>query len=373
MTGILGVTVENVVVGLTTTAIIGSMVLMKDRILNYYIEMQYPIAGSYITTFQDDEDGETVKRRAPAELEQTGRQVEGVTSLPGDDREWVLEGEISTNGYVNGVYRAIDPHDQGVGNFFLYINHDRRMEGTWSGYDEVNRKITSGRYVFVPKLNDFTIRDAKPSDVPAIVDIADQQLGKDYLTSEIVESSLDSDSPYFTKVAVTDQPDTSIRDVIASRVGRDGLIPGSNIGVSNLVPGRIVGFCLGAVFTPTQLDEYLHVDMDELPEAMRAPDKISVIRTIAVSEEYHGRGIGTELIQNSIDHCRQKESNVICSIGWREDGQVNIGGVLERLDFNRIAEYDEYWKEHSLEEGYSCQSCGDPPCTCSAVLFAKYQ
>jgi ribosomal protein S18 acetylase RimI-like enzyme len=373
MAGVLGITTQNVIVGLITTFIIGTVVYLKDRLLNFYIEMQYPVAGSYITTFEDEEDGERVTRRAPANISQTGRKIEGKTSLPGDDREWVLEGEISTNGYINGIYRAIDPHDQGIGNFFLYINHDRHMEGTWSGYDEVNRQITSGRYTFVPKFDNFRIRDVSEEDIPPIIDIADQQLGKDYLSAGLLKQSLNEDSPYFTRVAVTEPPSSSSIDKMGSLLGlnNNGVKAESNSSDSST--GRIVGFCLNAVFTPDELDEYLHVDLAELPEAMQAADEIGVIRTIAVKQSYHGRGIGTELVEASIQHCYSISNPVICAIGWKDEGTVSIGGVLERLEFDRIAEYGKYWHEDSLEHDYECQTCGDPPCNCSAVLYARYQ
>lgn len=56
------------------------------------------------------------------------------------------------------------------------------MFGLWSGYDSVNGKITSGKYIFHPVYKDFTIIDLEKGYIPQLLDIADEELGKDYLT-----------------------------------------------------------------------------------------------------------------------------------------------------------------------------------------------
>lgn len=138
---------------LLSAAVVGLLVRFRRVLYNKYLEWQYPVSGRYITRFEDEINGNEVTITAPAKLEQEGKKVTGSTKMSDDNREWYLEGDISSSGYINGIYHALDPHDRGVGNFFLYINHDKTMEGIWSGYDEVNDKISSGRYTFLPVFN----------------------------------------------------------------------------------------------------------------------------------------------------------------------------------------------------------------------------
>lgn len=373
--GIISVTLSQVVIGLISAGLVGSVLYLKDIIRDKYLEYKYPVSGKFISTFEDEVDGERTTTRAPAELNQSGRQIEGYTEIPGDDREWVLDGEVSTNGYINGVYRAIDPHDSGVGNFFLYVNHDRQMEGLWSGYDEVNDKITSGRYTFVPVFDDFEIRPLERSQIPTVVNIADSQLGKDYLSVELLEESLETDSPYFTKVAITvaDTEHRPLRERVLSRLfGRESLRWRSKPEMADTT-GEIVGFCIGAVLDQEALRSYLLADEEDLPEGLKHADTVGVVRTISVREEYQGRGIGTDLVGSCVDECQASGCGVVCSVGWEDDGEVNIGGIMQRLGFSKVDRYESYWHEDSLEKGYECETCGEPPCNCPAVLFTHYQ
>jgi hypothetical protein len=219
--GLLGVTWSNILVGILAALLVGTATQLKDYAYDKYLERQYPVAGDYITTFEDEEDGEEFVATAPAKLEQQGKAITGRTAMPDDDRQWTLEGEISEEGYINGIYYAVDPHDRGVGNFFLYINHDRNMEGLWSGYDEVNDQISSGRYTFTPVFDAFQLQELAAENIPAVVDIADRRLGRDYLSADLLKSSLKEESDYFTRIAVVESEfgkERSIADRLAETI-----------------------------------------------------------------------------------------------------------------------------------------------------------
>jgi len=374
--GLLGVAWSNIIVGVAAALLVGGLVRVKDYAYDRYLEYKFPISGEYITTFEDEEDGEEFVATAPATLEQKGRQIEGSTVMPGDDREWILQGEIAEGGYMNGVYYALDPHDQGIGNFFLYVNHDRRMEGLWSGYDEVNEKINSGRYTFTPVLNSYEIKELTTNRIPAVIDIADDQLGRDYLSGETLEESVEEESPYFTKLAVTESgfsEESSIADRLAERFlnRRDPKVKAKMVPTETQTE-EIIGFCLGATFDQDQLDSYLNVDRSDLPEGLKHANSIGVVRTVAVRDGFENRGVGTELVKECINEILTRDTEAICAVGWEQDGTVNIGGLMDHFDFSPVGRFDDYWREESREHGYHCGSCGEPPCTCPATLFVRY-
>lgn len=375
--GLLGVAWSNILVGVAAALLIGAGTWAKDEAYNKYIERKYPVAGDYLTKFEDEEDGTEIVATAPANLKQNGREIDGRTIMPNDDREWILEGEISTSGYLNGVYYATDPHDRGVGNFFLYINYDRNMEGLWSGYDEVNQQISSGRYTFTPLFDAYTIRPLTADLIPSVIDIADQKLGKNYLETDLLEYSTDSESSYFTQVATVDssfKSDESIAERLAERVLDNGpVVSEDDVGFHLKFDSRVVGFCLGAVFSIPELLDYLHIGENELPKAIAHSERIGLVRTIAVQDEFESQGIGTKLVGDCIDECLSRDATALCAVGWKEDGRVNIGGIMNHFGFQKAAEYEEYWYDESVEKGYWCERCGDPPCTCSGVLFTRYR
>ena len=59
----------------------------------------------------------------------------------------------------------------------LELKSNGTLEGYWSGYDNENNSITTGRYVFKKQDTAYKIRLAKVSDFPSITRIADNQLG----------------------------------------------------------------------------------------------------------------------------------------------------------------------------------------------------
>ena len=374
--GLLGVAWSNIIVGVAAALVVGGLVQAKDYTYNKYLEYKFPISGEYITTFEDEKEGETVVATAPATLEQKGRKIEGTTIMPGDDREWKLEGEIAEGGYMNGVYYAIDPHDQGIGNFFLYVNYDRHMEGLWSGYDEVNEKINSGRYTFTPVLDSYDTRRLTAERIPATVDIADNRLGRDYLSADSLETSLKEDSPYFTRLAVMESrfsKESSIADKLAHRF----LNRGEPIVRGKMVPTEtnteeVIGFCLGALFDQDQLNEYLNIDQDDFPPGLTHANSIGVVRTVAVREGFENRGVGTALIKECINEVLEGNAEALCAVGWEQNGDINIGGLIQHFNFEAVGRYENYWREDSKEHGYHCNNCGEPPCECPATLFVRY-
>lgn len=371
---ILGVAIENILVGIAAALFVGLAVRAKNHLHNVYIERRYPISGEYLTTFEDEIDGEKTTVSAPAQIEQKGRKIIGTTIIPGEDRKWNLEGELHNNGYVNGIYFAPDPHDRGIGNFFLYVNHDGRMNGIWSGYDEINDKISSGRYTFVPTFDSYNVRSIKEKDIPAVIDLSEDGLGKDYLSVDTLEKSLDDESPYFALVAELETGFEKERSLAIKLAGKvlDQTPDIQHDAPQNADSAQIIGFSVGAIFDQEELDSYLNTSRDNLPLALQTAKKIGVLRTIAVDKQFQGRGVGTKLAEKRIQRFQKEGVTAFCAVGWEEDGNVNISGLMDYFGFKKELRIEDYWKEDSIENDYRCKSCGEPPCTCSAVIFTKY-
>src|SRR5690606_35146465 len=156
---------ENIVVGLLSAGFVGLILILRKKLSDLHAERKYPIAGKYLSKFEDEVNGEKITVTAPAIFNQRGKKIFGETISQLENRKWIIEGEITIGGHIHGIYFAEDPHDKGIGNFFLYINHRRHMEGLWSGYDSINQKITSGRYSFMPILKDVKLRQLLPGDI----------------------------------------------------------------------------------------------------------------------------------------------------------------------------------------------------------------
>lgn len=299
------------------------------------VQYQVNIAGDYLSTYEDIVNGETVTKSAPVTLNQKGNDVSGITFL--DNKKWKIEGELSHKKYFYGMYYSIVTEDSGRGNFFLQIDktHDRKvmnLNGIWSGYDSDNNMITSGSYNF-KRLARSEIVKASQNAATRIVEIAGDQLGKDYLSIE----NLDFDK---------------------------------NVILKALVNSETVGFSINSTLNVQEFRNEFPNLINILQATLDQSKTVGIIRTIAVDKEYQKRGLGNALLTNSVSEL-MKNSDFIMMVAWKSDIKVNIQALAETHGFRKVKEIPNYWNVESKKKKYSCPICGEPPCQCSAVVFTK--
>jgi ribosomal protein S18 acetylase RimI-like enzyme len=338
MDSLLGIAWENILVGLLGGLLVSFILYIVSFAKDKFLEKKYPIQGTYLTTFEDIENGKDVSTSALAILKQRGKKVRGKTFLS-NNRTWIIDGELTDTGNLHGVYAADDPLDKGIGNFFLKIANDRCMHGLWSGYDSENNIITSGKYIFVPQLKGYSIVDAKREHITQIIAIADMDLGKGFLNyQEVMDRILDKNL-FICKVALLNK--------------------------------TVLGFCLCRIVEQSEICEYLQVKYSDIPKYVKCADKIGVFKTIAVHIKYQRRGIGYTLTNAAYNELTKYDIQAICSIAWKNGDKINAHGVLSAIGLHQHNEIKSFWHEDSITNQYNCPACGPPPCKCSAVLYFK--
>ncbi|MDR2454171.1 MAG: GNAT family N-acetyltransferase [Bifidobacteriaceae bacterium] len=327
-----GIAWENVAIGLLGGFIVSGFFLASRRVNEWLLQRKYPVSGEYISKFEDIADGQKVTATAPATLRQRGRRVEGSTTMNG--RVWEISGDLTRNGYIHGIYAALDPLDQGVGNFFLRVGQGRRLDGLWSGYDSVNDTITSGRYMFFPVDPTIQVRPYRAQDKLALLKIADEELGRGYFDDAIVTNP-EASADRFIRVAESN--------------------------------GRVVGFAYCQVQDWAGAEGAIRVSA---PRHLRHAEAVGCLKTVAVQRDQQGRGIGTALSRACLDEFQNRGVQALYSVAWQNRDRINMAGILERAGFTRFAQVAEYWSEESVRENYTCPACGAPPCECPAVLYS---
>lgn len=331
---------KNVIVGFIGGAIISVGTFIYRFYLNKKLEKKFPVSGKYLTKYEDLENGIIIERTAPAILKQKGRKITGETTFD-NNRKWIIEGQIEKNGHIHGIYYAENPLDKGIGNFFLKIDAYRNMHGLWSGYDSENNLVSSGKYVFRPTFIDYDIVDIEEKHIPHILNIADSQLGNDYLSSNIINSCINNKDDYIGKVSIDHHNN------------------------------KVVGFYMGYKVSKDDVVEMFKDYVDKTPRILRYSNIFGLIKTVAVDDNYKNRGIGTKLIRDAEENFLSKNINTIFTVAWKSKEGTNLKGILEYLGYKELFEILDYWKEDSIENNYNCPSCGNPPCTCSAVIYSK--
>lgn len=295
------------------------------------LEKKYPIAGKYLTKFEDEINGIKSEVKAPLVLEQKGLSIKGHTEF--ESRVWLLDGQISEEGYIYGRYYAENLYDSGVGNFFLNIGIDGVMEGLWSGYDSINKKITSGKYEFIKEIN-VSIENITQEIVPKIMRIAEKQLGDTYINEQ--ELSENEVSLY-------------------AKAGNE-----------------VLGFCIGKVIETNQFLKQHKTIAERNNKVLNSTTKIGVLSSIAVNEKSKGRGVGTQLMNATLAAFESLGIKIVVMTGWKSSKGIHIGGLAKIAKFDELFEVPNYWYDDSIKNNYKCPECGNPPCKCSAVLFLKH-
>jgi ribosomal protein S18 acetylase RimI-like enzyme len=335
MIDLIGNFISEVMVGLVGGGVVSAIIYGKGYLERRKLMQKYPLAGKYITKYEDIENGQKVMTTALATLRQRGRKLTGETRF--GSQKWLIEAEISDMGNIYGIYRAENPNDRGVGNLFLSINTDFSMHGIWSGFDEENDAISSGKYSFRPIAKDVEIVNAKKKHWSRILQISDCELGKDYISDANLSKIVDDES-YLSRVAV--------------------------------INGKVVGFAIAKTVGFADLETLLKVERTKIPRFLSVNDKIGYISVVAVGRSGQGVGIGFKLVKDLVDTLEEDGITSFCCTAWKNSDRINVGNILKSLDFEEGITIENYWTEDSIQNKYDCPECGNP-CKCSAVMFFR--
>ncbi|MGB8412677.1 MAG: GNAT family N-acetyltransferase [Candidatus Binatus sp.] len=316
--------------------------LVSGRVKDLYINRKYPIAGTYLTHYEDIAEGKKVINVASARLKQRGFKIWGETELsPG--KGWELDGTLRKGGHFYGVYTATSPHDSGVGNFFLSVNNKGDMSGIWSGYDNESRSVEAGTYEF-RRMLEIVIEPLSTSDEAAVLDLAARVLGDDYLPVTIAAVEANSREAILFDVAK-----------IKTR-GRSGIVAGFVL--AKMIQRGEHSFLFKGfnVAIPADID---HANTN---------GKLGLLQTVGVEPLYQMRGIGSLLIKQAMTELHARGAETLLSTAWKAHDGIHAHSALTRAGFVPFETIEKFWLHESEKQGYSCPSCGNP-CHCTAVLY----
>jgi GNAT superfamily N-acetyltransferase len=297
------------------------------------LERNFPIAGYYISKYEDQGHLHT----AMVKLKQLGSNISGETTEK--HRKWIIEGEVTSDGYLLGRYSPESVLDKGFGAFLLRIDGDCDMDGHWFGRDAKETAIQHGSYRFLK--NSASIHNITANDVTEVLKIAEGQLGDAYINSS---------------------------DLMSSKTG---------IALCAKLQDRIVGFGTAKIIDAkdfySKLLSFFSNDtaLRPLQRRLEGEKTIGLIASVATAPSATGRGIGTMLIAECIEHLEKLDINIIAATAWRSSKGVQAGSILENRGFQSVLEIANYWKDDSEKHCYMCPVCGPPPCQCSAVIYLR--
>lgn len=138
-----------------------------------------------------------------------------------------------------------------------------------------------------------------------------------------------------------------------------GFVISNDTGIAGFVIGRI---CSGEELKGIALAEksWFEHEFDQ--------KKVGIIETIAVNSSCAGNGIGKTLINESVTFLKENTTSIL-SLVWQHPEGAPLARILEKKGFEKKRELQKYWSEDSVEKGYECLYCKQPPCICDAHAF----
>lgn len=323
---------QETMIGVAGALTVSGLAVGAAFVKNMYVRRKYPVAGKYLSTFEDLVDGKTVVQTSVSQLKQHGRRITGTTKLR-NGRTWRLDGSIMGIGHISGIYSAEACDDAGVGAFYLRINGSR-LEGLWSGYDHINRVTTSGRYVF-NRLSPVKLMRPQPAHIPAILAIADHVFGPNYVS----ESDLQIDSGFQVLVGL-------YQDKVAGFVlGEIGTVSGKLQNAANLQPDITYAEKMGT---------------------------LGIIKTLGVSERLQGQGIGNQLFLAMEQHLQRKGCTLIAVPAWKDNIGIHLEGILLGSSYEPFLTCERYWKDACDAGTFSCRCRKhSSECLCDLIWYKK--
>lgn len=295
------------------------------------------LSGDYLTLYEDNDDGRKVVIKAPARLRVMWNHISGNTNF--GTQSWKISARLYKRKRIAGVYYARNVLDEGFGTFYLEVKSPSILEGFWCGYDNKSHQISSGKYLFKKVYKDYVIRSMALNDFGQVIQIADSQLGRDYVTPEVLNCMLGEDSSMRCYVVVDN------------------------------MKHNVIGFY---IYDTIDYKHVMEITKGVPIRELMYTKQIGYLKTIAIDKKFAGYGIATSVVQHCLETTRKNGVSAFISPAWKHGGKINIENVLIQNGFKSKIEISNYWYDASLKEGFMCPQCGNP-CHCSCVIFIKYK
>ena len=179
----------------------------------------------------------------------------------------------------------------------------------------------------------ITILPFEGEGVDYLLEIADSELGKGYLSREQILSS-----STFTDIAV--------------------------------LGGEIIGFSCGIVKNGKEFFLENGQFPSGIKKRMLIQERIGITKSLAIRKDRQNLGVGTSLFAVRIENFRKLGAGAVLMPGWQYPGGTTaIDGIARSFGFRKLGTVKDYYYRDSIKRQYSCPVCGPPPCRCSAVIY----
>lgn len=172
--------------------------------------------------------------------------------------------------------------------------------------------------------------------IDGIIDVGVRNFGENYITREEILNYVNKDNEMCTIAIGTDT-------------------------------NKVLGYSL---FFEENIDEAakdFNIPKEELVLIAGSNKKICHAKSIAVSKDYTGKGIGYNLFNKTLNKAKNLGHKVVLCPAWKRGDVVPLEKILLKTGFTYFKTVSNMWKN---EKKYMCVDCKGP-CTCDAEIYYK--
>ncbi len=189
----------------------------------------------------------------------------------------------------------------------------------------------------MPTVSTYTTRPLTLQHVDAVLRLAEEQMGRGFLSNTTLLSYLHH-ADRFGQVVVEHE--------------------------------KVLGFSLMEVLPRAQLAQRLHGAEQWFLAYFAAYDYLGYRSLTAVTASAKGKGVASCLVREGLEALSKRVKVVVCD-AWISN-TTSIKNILTRNGYRALREFPDFWKKDSLAQGYICDQCGAPPCRCTAVIYGCF-
>lgn len=190
----------------------------------------------------------------------------------------------------------------------------------------------------MPNQFSYSIEELKLSDLPALKDFTDREIGSGYYSQEEIED-------------------------IFRKSQKNGRM------CSFLLKKGVEIFGVRFTYAP---GNWSHgkgkgLTVERWPYPL---SETAYFQSLFLSNQVQGQGWGGKLSAKSIEVLKEIGAKGIVCHSWKESPNNSSTKYLEKMGFRVIKEHPKYWQNVD----YNCTRCGKPPCLCTAVeMYLKLE
>lgn len=206
-----------------------------------------------------------------------------------------------------------------------------------------------------------------------VCEMIGSQLGSNYLSTDEMNSVIRADTDKHLVVAMPDETGEMYNNTgVPVQIYYTPLNENVTVDYEELpetttptVIAATIGFTLPLIKFASEIE----LSGQSFPNVFANKSKIGLVDGTSVHDDFSRSGIGQRVLRLNAKMLKKKGCDILCAWAWRNRKGIYGGHIFSQADFRPEREYQNYWKNQSINTGFYCPCCGPPPCNCSAILY----